>query len=140
MKKKNGLVAALLLSSALPALSAHAADAKNPLSVHVLNLQSGTPTPGIEVELDQKQNNDWIKLGSGVTDQNGRINSLFPQDKSLKSGIYRVIFKTGDYYKQINQKTLFPEIPVEFAMESQNGHYHIPLLLSPYGYSTYRGN
>jgi 5-hydroxyisourate hydrolase len=105
-----------------------------------LNLQTGSPTAGIEVELDQKQDNNWVKLASGKTDSNGRISALFPEDKTASAGSYRVVFKTGDYYKMNNQKTFFPEIPVEFNMESNGEHYHIPLLLSPFGYSTYRGN
>ncbi len=68
------------------------------------------------------------------------ISALFPQDKTASAGSYRVVFKTGDFYKKNNQKTFFPEIPVEFNMEASGEHYHIPLLLSPFGYSTYRGN
>ncbi|EJL92568.1 hydroxyisourate hydrolase [Pantoea sp. BIGb0393] len=140
MKTHLFTLSALLLTTSLSAVTAQAATTKNPLSVHVLNLQTGSPTSGIEVELDQKQNNNWVKLATGKTDSNGRISALFPEDKTASAGSYRVVFKTGDYYKMSNQKTFFPEIPVEFNMESNGEHYHIPLLLSPFGYSTYRGN
>lgn len=140
MKTHLFTLSALLLTTSLSAVTAQAATTKNPLSVHVLNLQTGSPTSGIEVELDQKQNNNWVKLATGKTDSNGRISALFPEDKKASAGSYRVVFKTGDYYKMSNQKTFFPEIPVEFNMENNGEHYHIPLLLSPFGYSTYRGN
>jgi 5-hydroxyisourate hydrolase len=140
MKTLFTSASAILIATSLSAGAAQPAAPKNPLSVHVLNLQTGSPTAGIEVELDQKQNNNWVKLASGKTDSNGRISALFPEDKTASAGSYRVVFKTGDYYKMNNQKTFFPEIPVEFNMETTGEHYHIPLLLSPFGYSTYRGN
>jgi len=68
------------------------------------------------------------------------ISALFPQDKTASAGSYRVVFKTGDFYKKNNQKTFFPEIPVEFHITNTTTTYHIPLLLSQYGYSTYRGS
>jgi len=137
---KTTLLAALLLSTSVSVIAAQPEAMKNPLSVHVLNLQTGVPTAGVEVELDQQQEDKWIKLATGVTDNNGRIPALYPQGKTPTSGNYRVVFKTGDYYKNQKQKTFFPEIPVEFTLENNGQHYHIPLLLSPFGYSTYRGN
>lgn len=134
---------ALFSASALLMISTSAFSAepmnKNPVSVHVLNLETGVPTSGIHVELDKLVEGKWNKLASGVTDNNGRISALFPQDKKAEKGTYQVIFKTGDYYDSRKQKTFFPQIPVMFTMED-NGHYHIPLLMSPFGYSTYRGN
>ena len=131
-----------LLGGALGMISAggFAAEMKNPLSVHVLNLQTGVPTAGIEVELDKKQGEGWVRLAWGTTDAQGRIAALYPAGQNVQSGIYRVIFKTGDYYKKNAQPTFFPEVPVMFNLASTDQHYHIPLLLSQYGYSTYRGN
>ncbi len=131
---------AQLITTALFLTCAASAFAKNPLSVHILNLQTGVPTAGVEVELDQKEKGDWTKIASGVTDANGRITALYPEQKTVSSGTYRVVFKTGDYYQKSGEKSFFPEIPVEFTMANNGEHYHIPLLLSPYGYSTYRGN
>ena len=65
---------------------------------------------------------------------------LFPANRSLQPGEYRVVFKTGDYYKKANRETFFPEVPVIFQVKQADQHYHIPLLLSPYGFSTYRGS
>jgi len=138
MKWQMGAVAALLMGSV--ACAAETTAMKNPLSVHVLNLENGTPTPGISVDLEHKEQGKWVKLSSGVTDKNGRISALFPTDKQYETGDYKVVFKTGDYYQKVQHASFFPEIPVIFHMDKSESHYHIPLLLSPYGYSTYRGN
>ncbi|WP_239952422.1 hydroxyisourate hydrolase [Pantoea sp. Z09] len=132
--------AAALIAVACSASAAETTPAKNPISVHVLNLQTGIPTPGVSVELDQNLNGNWVKLATGVTDANGRISALYPAGKPAQQGTYKVVFKTGDYYDSVKQKTFFPEIPVIFTLDNSSQHYHIPLLLSPYGYSTYRGN
>jgi len=139
MKVMKAVLLASLAACSLPALAA-GEGVKNPLSVHVLNLQTGVPTSGVTVELEQQQQQGWVKLASGVTDKNGRIAALYPEGKSMAEGDYKVVFKTGDYYKQHSQPTFFPEIPVIFHVEKSGEHYHIPLLLSQYGYSTYRGN
>jgi len=132
--------AAALVAVAFSASAAEPTPAKNPISVHVLNLQTGIPTPGVAVELDQNLNGSWVKLATGVTDANGRISALYPAGKQAQQGTYKVVFKTGDYYASVKQKSFFPEIPVIFTLDNSSQHYHIPLLLSPYGYSTYRGN
>ena len=140
MKIFRALLITGLLCAALPALAASGEAVKNPLSVHVLNLQTGVPGAGVAVELEQHQQQGWVKLASGVTDSNGRIAALYPADKAMTAGDYKVVFKTGDYYQQQKLPTLFPEIPVIFHVEKAGDHYHIPLLLSQYGYSTYRGS
>lgn len=140
MKIVKSMLLASLMSSSLPVLAAGDEGMKNPLSVHVLNLQTGSPTSGVTVELEQQQKQGWVKLASGVTDQHGRIPALYPAGETMAVGDYKVVFKTGDYYKQQRQPTFFPEIPVIFHVENSDSHYHIPLLLSQYGYSTYRGN
>ncbi|MCG7387382.1 hydroxyisourate hydrolase [Pantoea sp. ACRSB] len=132
--------AAALAAYAFSTTAAEPATMKNPISVHVLNLQTGVPTAGVSVELDQNLNGKWITLATGVTDASGRISALYPAGKQAEQGTYKVVFKTGDYYASVKQKTFFPEIPVVFTLDNTSQHYHIPLLLSPYGYSTYRGN
>lgn len=114
--------------------------AANPLSVHILDLQTGTPTAGVTVTLEQKTGNDWRQLASGVTNAQGRIAEMYPADKAMVEGDYRIVFKTGEHYARLKQETFFPEIPVQFHVEKTDQHYHIPLLLSPFGFSTYRGN
>lgn len=133
------LFAASLVGLALPAQ----ADEPNPLSVHVLELQTGQPGPGIRVDLERRSASaDWQPLGSGITDEQGRIRALVPGAalKDWTAGDYRVVFRTGEFYARKQQPSFFPEIPVVFRVDSAKQHYHVPLLLSPFGFSTYRGN
>ncbi|WP_380184762.1 hydroxyisourate hydrolase [Kalamiella sp. sgz302252] len=130
--------ATAVLAAALAA-SAGAAAAQNLLSVHVLNQQTGKPAPGVEVTLEQKQEAGWKFINKATTDGDGRIKAFWP-DQPAAAGDYRVVFKTGDYFKQQKQESFFPEVPVEFHISSTSEHYHVPLLLSQYGYSTYRGS
>lgn len=134
----------VLSALSLPVFAAEPAPAantvKNPLSVHVLDQSHGQPAPGITVTLEVKENNTWRMLSKGITDEKGRIPGLFPEKQTFKAGIYRVNFETGAFFKQQKVQTFFPEIPVIFEVKATQTHYHIPLLLSPFGYSTYRGN
>ncbi|MFI8743057.1 hydroxyisourate hydrolase [Stutzerimonas zhaodongensis] len=130
----------LCASLALASLSSLAMAADNPLSVHVLNLNDGLPSPDVKVTLEKQNGNQWTALNDGVTNQQGRITALYPQDKALEKGTYRVTFKTGDWFEAHDTASFFPEVPVIFEMDGTVPHYHIPLLLSPYGFSTYRGN
>lgn len=136
MKTLSMTLAALSLSG----LCNLALAAGNPLSVHVLNLENGLPSAGVSVTLEQQVGDQWQALSEGVTNQQGRIAELFPANRSMTPGEYRVVFKTGDYYKKENRETFFPEVPVIFQVKQADQHYHIPLLLSPYGFSTYRGS
>ena len=90
--------------------------------------------------LEQREGPQWRELGSAVTDAQGRVRALYPAGKPLAAGPYRIVFKTGEHYAKLRQPTFFDRIPVEFKVENTAQHYHIPLLLSPFGYSTYRGN
>lgn len=130
----------LFAGAVLSGLSSLALAAGNPLSVHVLNLQDGLPSPGVAVTLEKQDGQAWNTLNQGVTNEQGRIAALYPQDKTLQKGTYRVTFKTGEWFKQHQTASFFPEVPVIFEVDGTVPHYHIPLLLSPYGFSTYRGN
>jgi 5-hydroxyisourate hydrolase len=134
------IIPKLVLASLLGAASIAASAAQNPLSVHVLDLQSGQPTAGIEVTLEQRAGSGWRELARGVTNEQGRIPALYPENKPMTAADYRIVFKTGEHYKRKGQSSFFPQIPVEFTVNAPTQHYHIPLLLSPFGYSTYRGN
>ena len=112
----------------------------NPLSVHVLNMENGLPSAQVEVVLEKSTGNKWVKLNQQYTGSNGRITALFPENQKFEAGTYKVTFKTENWFKKNNKNTFFPEIPVIFKVDGSVNHYHIPLLLSPYGYSTYRGN
>jgi len=140
MKTIHSLIAAVALSS-LPALGFAAGTAAgNPLSVHVLNLQDGLPSPDVDVVLEKQDGAQWRPLNSGITNAQGRVPALYPEGRKLEAGTYRVTFKTGKWFTSRQSVTFFPEIPVIFSVDGSVAHYHIPLLLSPYGYSTYRGN
>ncbi|MFN3736060.1 hydroxyisourate hydrolase [Hydrogenophaga sp.] len=136
------LMSAALLAAAPAAHAAGNAPSVNPLSVHVLDLQTGQPSPGVRVDLEKRSSSGWQAIGSAVTDEQGRIRALVPQAQlsNWAAGDYRVVFRTGEFYQQQKQATFFPEIPVVFHVDSASQHYHVPLLLSPYGFSTYRGN
>lgn len=129
-----------LLLTAATTLVASLSYAQNPLSVHVLNLQDGLPSSEVKVSLEEQKNGKWVQLSQATTNEQGRIPALYPEGKKLEEGMYKVTFKTGDWFKAHKQKSFFPEVPVIFEVDGSVEHYHIPLLLSPYGYSTYRGN
>nr|WP_019364685.1 hydroxyisourate hydrolase [Pseudomonas luteola] len=130
----------LILALGMTAMSGMAVAANNPLSVHVLNLETGVPSSGVNVTLERHIGETWQPLAQGTTNEQGRIAELYPSSTPLQKGEYRVVFKTGDYYKKTGHETFFPEIPVIFEVKQTDQHYHIPLLLSPYGFSTYRGS
>ncbi|MDQ7729562.1 hydroxyisourate hydrolase [Halomonas sp. SpR8] len=136
MKTLSALVTGIVFSSV--AAIAQAGD--NPLSVHVLNIQNGLPSPGVEVELERRTDAGWESLATGITDEAGRVSALYPTNEDFQPGVYRVTFETGDWFEERDIATFFPDVPVPFQVEDTEQHYHIPLLLSPYGYSTYRGN
>lgn len=139
MKIENVMMKKLLLTAATT-LVASLSYAQNPLSVHVLNLQDGLPSSEVKVSLEEQKNGKWVQLSQATTNEQGRIPALYPEGKKLEKGMYKVTFKTGDWFKAHKQKSFFPEVPVIFEVDGSVEHYHIPLLLSPYGYSTYRGN
>ena len=130
----------LTLALALSTISAVTMAAGNPLSVHILDLENGLPTAGVTVTLEQKMDKDWRQLASAVTNAQGRITDMYPAGQALVAGDYRIVFKTGEHYAALKKSTFFPEIPVQFHVDKVDQHYHIPLLLSPYGFSTYRGS
>lgn len=136
MKKITGLV---LLSAITLAPVAYAAP-EGTLSVHILNQQTGVPSKNVDVTLEKQQASGWNMLAKAKTDDDGRIKSLYPAEQDMQPGVYRVTFKTGDYFKSEKLATFFPEVPVLFTVTRKNEKLHIPLLLSQYGYSTYKGS
>jgi 5-hydroxyisourate hydrolase len=105
------------------------------LSTHVLDTSVGRPAQGIHVVLDR----DGIILGSGVTDADGRVPAL-PAARSLPEGEYRLTFDVVHYFKLSGRESFYREIAISFRVGNGDEHYHVPLLLSPFGYSTYRGS
>lgn len=115
---------------------------KSPITTHVLDTANGYPAKGIEVVLDRKsENGEWVELTRGKTNDDGRITDWLPAGKPAEKGVYRVTFLVEPYLKSKETPEIFySEIPVIFHLNSPTIHYHIPLLLNPFGYSTYRGS
>lgn len=124
----------------LGAFSMQALAMKNPLSVHVLNQHTGLPSQQMGVTLDKKVGDKWVRLDSRQTDSQGRISGLYPEAEKFTQGDYRITFETGEYFSRENQATFYPQVPVIIRVENVNEHYHVPLLISQYGFSTYRGS
>ncbi|WP_374975104.1 hydroxyisourate hydrolase [Microbacterium trichothecenolyticum] len=105
------------------------------ITTHVLDAALGGPARGVGVVLT---GDDGIEIASGVTDEAGRISDLGPE--RLEPGTYGLTFATGEYFAQTGRATFYPVVSIDFAVADGGQHYHVPLLLSPFAYSTYRGN
>lgn len=113
----------------------------SPITTHVLDTSRGRPAAGVAVILEQSAGGaSWVERGRGTTDADGRIPALLPDGEALMSGVYRLRFATADYFASLGVRGFYPEVQVTFQVDDPSGHYHVPLLLSPYGYSTYRGS
>jgi 5-hydroxyisourate hydrolase len=111
------------------------------ISTHVLDLIHGKPAKDVPVRLEKRDTlGDWRLLTSARTDQDGRCPQLLPEDENLSAGGYRLIFDTGSYYALQKIDVLYPVVEVTFVAREGESHLHIPLLLSPNGYTTYRGS
>jgi 5-hydroxyisourate hydrolase len=109
------------------------------ISTHVLDTARGRPAPGVVVILEVAEpGGAWREVGRGVTDADGRVAALLPGGPP-DAGDYRLRFATGDYFRASGGPVFYPEVVVRARLEA-GGKYHLPLLLSPYGYSTYRGS
>ena len=109
------------------------------ITTHVLDTAQGKPAAGIPVWLHRKTGDGWQQLGQAFTNRDGRISDLLPAGE-LKPGRYRLTFDTSAYLSRSASQAFFPEIAIVFEIQDAGQHYHVPLLLSPYGYSTYRGS
>jgi 5-hydroxyisourate hydrolase len=111
------------------------------ITTHVLDTARGCPAHGMPVALEQIDTTErWHGVGHGVTDGNGRLRTLMPESTQPVPGVYRLLFDTRAYYAQLGMRSFFPLVSVTFEVADASAHYHVPLLLSPFGYSTYRGS
>lgn len=108
------------------------------ITTHILDTSEGRPAAGIAVVLYSALGNNWEEIARGTSNQEGRIPDLLSWDQGLEFGNYKLRFETGAYFDQMGTSSFYPYIEIIFELKS-NEHYHIPLLLSPFGYSTYRG-
>jgi 5-hydroxyisourate hydrolase len=113
---------------------------KSPITTHVLDTTQGAPARGVPVVLEMKEKSGrWKELARGTTNNDGRIPALLPENHKLERGSYRIIFDTETYFASQGLKSMFLSVVIPFEVKNKNEHYHIPLLLSPFGYTTYRG-
>ena len=109
------------------------------ITTHVLDTSTGRPAAGVPITLSLREGDSWREHGRGATDANGRLRTLLSAGP-LVLGSYRIVFDTGAYARSHTHQPFYPSVTVDFDVHEAGGHYHIPLLLSPYGYSTYRGS
>jgi len=110
------------------------------ITTHVLDTARGRPAAGVAVVLEEQQEGSWREIGRGVTDDDGRVKALLAPGTLLTAGVHRLTFATGPYFADQMLATFYPEVKVVFEITDPAQHHHVPLLLSPFGYSTYRGS
>lgn len=111
------------------------------ITTHVLDVSIGKPAAGIWVELDREIDDGmWQSMGRQQTDADGRARSLTPDGEPLIAAVYRLTFAVGQYFAARDVECFYPEVTITFKVTDPAQHFHVPLLLSPFGYSTYRGS
>jgi 5-hydroxyisourate hydrolase len=108
------------------------------LTTHVLDTARGRPAAGVRVTVQVRDGDGWREVGGGVTDTDGRVPGLVAG--TLAAGTHRLVFATGEWFEAQGVAGFYPEVVVVCRIDDPGAHYHVPLLLSPYGYSTYRGS
>jgi 5-hydroxyisourate hydrolase len=110
------------------------------ISTHVLDTAGGRPAAGMHVTLEAATPDGWTERGAAFTDADGRVSHLLDEGTTIGAGVHRLTFATGDWFAQQGQTCFYPKVTVTFQIADSDSHYHVPLLLSPFGYSTYRGS
>ncbi len=110
------------------------------ITTHVLDTTRGLPAQNLAITLFAQTKAGWNELASGVTNTDGRIAGLLADDEVLPAGVYRMHFATKAYFDANHEQGFYPYVDIVFELDGSKSHYHIPLLLTAYGYSTYRGS
>ena len=110
------------------------------ISTHVLDTSIGRPAAAVAVDVYRREGDDWTPIGRGLTDGDGRITSLLDPDAQPTVGAFRIVFDIAQYFSSRRVESFYGQVIVEFNVRDAAAHYHVPLLVSPYGYSTYRGS
>ncbi len=113
---------------------------RSPITTHILDIARGKPAAGVSVMLEIQEEGTWRELASARTDADGRAGNLLAESEKITPGVYRLTFDTSSYQATFNGEGFYPYVPIIFQVSDASQHYHIPLLLSQYGYSTYRGS
>jgi 5-hydroxyisourate hydrolase len=109
------------------------------ITTHILDTTKGKPAAGVTIALLQQVGDNWQEIARGVTNNDGRIADLLPNEIQLELGIYKMKFFTKEYFAQDDTANFYPIVEIIFEVASTE-HYHVPLLLNPFGYATYRGS
>ena len=110
------------------------------ITTHILDLSTGKPAIGVRVTLARIDNVDRAVVGAGVTDADGRLRDLVPKATKLNAGVFELTFETGGYFRKRGVEPFHPRVVVVVEVTDPQQHYHVPLLISPFGYTTYRGS
>lgn len=110
------------------------------ITTHILDTARGCPAAGVSLALYRLDDEVWSLLAAGETNSDGRVPGLLDDDQVLEAGTYRMHFATAPYFEGLDLGVFYPWVDVVFKLPKGGDHYHIPLLLSPFGYSTYRGS
>ena len=111
------------------------------ITTHVLDTSTGNPASEVPITLEKQDDGEsWTRIGHGKTNSDGRLRDLLPDTEPLETGVYRMTFYTGAYFASRSIDCFYPSVQVLFEIRDADAHYHVPLLLSPWGYSTYRGS
>lgn len=130
----------LLLLFALFSLTGVAQNKNYQLSSHILDINVGKPAPGVKITLSRQEAPDrWVVLEERMTDENGRVKDFLEEKPTGNTGVYKLTYHVAPYFESQGQDSFYPFIEVVFQIKD-GAHYHVPITLSPYGYSTYRGS
>lgn len=110
------------------------------ITTHILDTSAGLPAQNVPVSLQTSSSGQWQVIGTGVTNSDGRVEDLAVSDTPLCAGTYKLRFDTASYFKAQRTSYFYPFIEIFFEISGDGNHYHVPLLLNPFGYSTYRGS
>lgn len=111
---------------------------RSKITSHILDTEIGRPASGVNISLEIFNDGVWANIGSGTTDNDGRVIDWLTSD--IKEGRYKISFEVEDYFKSQRRESFYPHVSIEFYLKNTNEHYHVPLLLNAHGYSTYRGS
>ncbi len=116
----------------------------NHITTHILDTSIGRPAAGVKTVLFQQINSEWIESGRATTNEDGRISEWEVSDAGIgqqtDSTDYKLVFQTSAYFQENGIRAFYPRVEIVFTIDDSKQHYHVPLLLNPYGYSTYRGS
>lgn len=110
------------------------------ITTHILDVSRGRPAPDVEVSLSRREQDAWLSVGAARTDGDGRAGDFLTDRDEVPRGVYRIRFEVGPYFERSGTDAFYPYVTIVFRVEDPGEHYHVPILLGPYGFTTYRGS